>query len=145
MTCQPHGSRERIWCRFFNLPLKHCTQVPADCRYRSDWSIEGASQHNSYVYAVNSTYLMAAGAQGQIFSVLSTMGITMGYSSVIYQPLKQNQNLQVKVSMFGMLYKISTNLMNQSTSVGHLEVEASDHSNMDEVENSTDKGHAVAN
>jgi hypothetical protein len=34
---------------------------------------------------------MATGAQRQIFSVLSTMGITMGYTSVIYQPPEQKE------------------------------------------------------
>ncbi|KIM79999.1 hypothetical protein PILCRDRAFT_9888 [Piloderma croceum F 1598] len=51
--------------------------------------LKGASQHNSYVHAINSTYLMATGAQRQIFSVLGSMGITMGYTSIIYQPPEQ--------------------------------------------------------
>jgi hypothetical protein len=47
--------------------------------------LKAASQYNSYPHAVNSTYLMATGAQRQHFSVLSAMGITMGYTSVISQ------------------------------------------------------------
>jgi len=66
--------------------------------------MKGASQHNSYVHAVNSTYLMAMGAQRQIFSVLGSMGITMGYSSVIFQPPEQKKEIETEVSMaFGLI------------------------------------------
>jgi hypothetical protein len=66
--------------------------------------MKGASQHNSYVHAVNSTYLMATGAQRQIFSVLGSMGITMGYSSVIFQPPEQKKEIETEVSMaFGLI------------------------------------------
>jgi hypothetical protein len=41
---------------------------------------------------------MATGAQQQIFSVLGTMGITMGYTSVIYQPPEQMGKLNTDVS-----------------------------------------------
>lgn len=60
--------------------------------------LKGASQHNSYVHAVTSTYLMATGAQRQIFSVLGSMGITMGYTSVIYQPPEQKKKIETEVS-----------------------------------------------
>ena len=60
--------------------------------------LKGASQHNSYVHAVNSMYLMATGAQQQIFSVLDTIGITMGYTSVIYQPPEWTEKLYTDVS-----------------------------------------------
>jgi hypothetical protein len=60
--------------------------------------LKGASQHNSYAHAVNSTYLMATGAQRQIFSILGTLGITMGYTSVIYQPPEPTNKPDADVS-----------------------------------------------
>jgi hypothetical protein len=42
---------------------------------------------------------MATGAQRQIFSVLSSMGITMGYTSVIYQPPEQKKEVDDDVSI----------------------------------------------
>lgn len=47
--------------------------------------LKAHSQNNSYPQAVYSTYLMATGAQRQHFSVLASMGISMGYTSVINQ------------------------------------------------------------
>jgi hypothetical protein len=41
---------------------------------------------------------MATGAQQQIFNVLGTMGITMGYTSIIYQPPEQLEMLDTDVS-----------------------------------------------
>ena len=72
--------------------------------------LKGASQHNSYVHAVNSTYLMATGAQRQIFSVLGTMGITMGYTSVIYQPPEQAEKPDTNVSPAVNIVKLARNL-----------------------------------
>lgn len=45
--------------------------------------LKAHSQNNSYSQAVHSTYLMATGAQRQHFTVLSSLGISMGYTSVI--------------------------------------------------------------
>ncbi|KAL1749781.1 hypothetical protein FB107DRAFT_294881 [Schizophyllum commune] len=42
-----------------------------------------ASQRNTYTQSIMGTYFMATGAQRQHFSVLSGMGVTMGYSSII--------------------------------------------------------------
>ncbi|RDB26708.1 hypothetical protein Hypma_005341 [Hypsizygus marmoreus] len=50
--------------------------------------LKGASQKNSFPQAVHSTYLLATGSQRQHFSVLSSLGITMGYTSVISQGSK---------------------------------------------------------
>lgn len=47
--------------------------------------LKARSQNNSYSQAVNSTYLMATGAQRQHFSVFSSLGISMGYTSVLNQ------------------------------------------------------------
>ncbi|KAG6913760.1 hypothetical protein DXG01_004465 [Tephrocybe rancida] len=47
--------------------------------------LKSRSQNNSYAQAVHSTYLMATGAQRQHFGVLSAMGISMGYTSIINQ------------------------------------------------------------
>jgi hypothetical protein len=74
--------------------------------------MKGASQHNSYVHAVNSTYLLATGAQRQIFSVLGSMGITMGYSSVIFQPPERGKEIETEVSMaFGLIPIRPTNAL----------------------------------
>ncbi|KAI5822271.1 hypothetical protein K523DRAFT_358499 [Schizophyllum commune Tattone D] len=42
-----------------------------------------ASQRNSYTQSIMGTYFMSTGAQRQHFSILSGMGVTMGYSSII--------------------------------------------------------------
>ena len=42
---------------------------------------------------------MATGAQRQLFSILGTMGITLGYTSVIYQPPEQKEKPETQVSM----------------------------------------------
>ncbi|KAF8157862.1 hypothetical protein B0H34DRAFT_640239, partial [Crassisporium funariophilum] len=47
--------------------------------------LRSRSQNNSFTQAVHSTYLIATGAQRQHFGVLSTLGISMGYTSVINQ------------------------------------------------------------
>jgi hypothetical protein len=66
--------------------------------------LKARSQNNSYSQAVHSTYLMATGAQRQHFTVLSSLGISMGYTSVINQhagKVKANQleSAQVAVSI----------------------------------------------
>ncbi|RDB27091.1 hypothetical protein Hypma_005008 [Hypsizygus marmoreus] len=47
--------------------------------------LRGASQNNSYAQSIHSTYLMATGGQRQHFSVFTSLGMSMGYTSVISQ------------------------------------------------------------
>ncbi|KIM45742.1 hypothetical protein M413DRAFT_24874 [Hebeloma cylindrosporum] len=47
--------------------------------------LKSRSQTNNYAQAIHGMYLMATGAQRQHFSVLSSLGITVGYGNVIDQ------------------------------------------------------------
>lgn len=47
--------------------------------------LKANSQNNTYAQAVHSTYLMATGAQRQHFTVLASLGVSMGYGSVVTQ------------------------------------------------------------
>ena len=47
--------------------------------------LKSRSQTNSYAQAIHGTYLMVTGAQQQHFSVLSSLGLTVGYGRVIDQ------------------------------------------------------------
>lgn len=53
--------------------------------------LKAQSQNNSYAQAVHGTYLMATGAQRQHFSVLSSLGLSMAYTSIINQHTGQTK------------------------------------------------------